>query len=475
MKNKPNPDILLPQNVKKIFLAMKISFLLIMFSVINVYATSIFSQNATISVHMQNVTVREVVSEIEKQGGISFLFNDNLAELNRRVSVSFDDTPIKHVLESALIQANMMYEEIKDDFVVLLSKPDYLNQQEIRVTGRVIDANTGEGLPGVTIIVRGTTIGTTTDVGGNYLISVPDQNAVLVFSFVGFSSFEIVVSDRTTIDVSLEPDLLALDEVVVVGYGEQRRINLTGALDVVTNEQISNRAVAGVAEALQGVSPNLVITQTGWSAEPGGESALNIRIRGVGSLTGDDSPYILVDGIPMELNSINPNDIESITVLKDAAASAIYGARAPYGVILITTKQGEKDDIIRVNYSNNISFSTPLGLPHNANSLDYMAAHDQASVNAGLEPNFSPYVYERARQYQAGEITEETWLMDDGSDWVGNGIWSIAGNANNDWMYIFYNDVTMRQKHDISLSGGGQNSSYFFSAGFWDQPDELAF
>src|SRR5690606_17522528 len=163
----------------------------------------------------------------------------------------------------------------------------------------------------------------------------------------------------------------------------------------------------------------------------------------------------------------------SISVLKDAAASAIYGARAPYGVILITTKKGSQDGKIRIDYNNNISFASPIGMPHMVNTLDYMAAHDQASVNAGLAPNFTEFNYQRVRDYMDGKIKEETWLLEDGSDWAGNDIWNIAGNGNNDWMYIYYKDHVMRQKHDVSISGGGQKNSFYLSAGLLDQPGEL--
>lgn len=238
MKNKPNRDILLRQNVKKFFLTMKISFLLIMLTMLNAYATNIFSQNVRISVDMQNATVREVVSEIERQGGVNFLFNDNLAGLNRRVNVSFTDQPIKNVLTAALSQADMTYEEIKDDFVVLLSKLDINSQQENTVTGRVTDAATGEPLPGVTIIIQGTTTGTTTNPEGNYSIAVPDQDAVLVFSYVGYLSREMAVGDQNTINVELQIDAIGIEEVVSIGYGTARRSEVTGSVGIVTEREL---------------------------------------------------------------------------------------------------------------------------------------------------------------------------------------------------------------------------------------------
>lgn len=347
-----------------------------------------------------------------------------------------------------------------------------MSPDPITINGTVTDQN-GEALIGVNVQVKGTTKGTSTDFDGYYELTEVEENAVLVFTYIGYQMQELAVDGRSTIDVILSTNAELLDEVVVVGYGVQKKVNLTGAVDVVTQEDIQNRSVTNVTEALQGVSPNLNISPSEFSNEPGG--AMSINIRGVGSLTGDYSPYVLVDGMPMNLNLVNPSDIESISVLKDAAASAIYGARAPYGVILITTKKGDADGKVKISYNNNISLASPMGMPHMANTLNYMAAHDQASVNAGLAPNFTEFNYQRVRDYMDGKIMEETWLLDDGSDWAGNDIWNIAGNGNNDWMYIYYKDNVMRQKHDVSLSGGGRNNSFYISAGLLDQPGELRF
>jgi TonB-linked SusC/RagA family outer membrane protein len=342
------------------------------------------------------------------------------------------------------------------------------------VNGTVKD-NNGKPVVGATVTVKGlTTTGVTTGDDGHFSLSVPD-NATLQISHVGYETLEIAVGTQSTINVVLEEKAEILEELVVVGYGTQKKVNLTGSVDMVTYEQIKERPVTNVTEALQGVSPNLNIMPGEFSGEPGGTLSLNIR--GVGSLTGSYSPYVLVDGMPMDLNIVNPNDIESISILKDAAASSIYGARAPYGVILVTTKKGGQGDKVRVTYNNNTSFSSPMGMPHMENSLKYMTAHDQASVNAGMAPEFTEYEYDRVRKYMAGEIKEETWMRDDGvNDWHGNDIWDIAGNANHDWFYdVYYKKSVVRQKHDASLSGGGKNSSYYASAGYLDQPGELRY
>ncbi len=458
---------------------MRITMFLLLFSVIQVVAKSSYSQSTKLSLNLNDVSIEHVLDEIENQSEFYFLYNQKLVNVDRKVDVNTRNNKISDILAN-LFEGEKINYLVMDRQIVL--SPQYITErvdvtrdrqaQEIVVTGIVSDQD-GNPLPGVTIIIKGTITGSVTNADGNYSIEVKGPESILVFSFVGREPQEIQVGNQTTINVVLAKSALAIDELVVVGYGLQKKINLTGAVDVVSEEQIKERAVTTVTEALQGVSPNLNITATAYSSEPGGK--MDINIRGAGSLTGDDSPYVLVDGIPMDINSINPNDIESITILKDAAASAIYGARAPYGVILITTKRGEFNQKVIVEYSNNISFSSPIGLPHMANALQYATAHDQSSVNAGLAPNFTPENYDRMERYMAGELTEETWLKDDGSDWMGNGIWSIAGNGNNDWMYIYYDDMVMRQKHDISVRGGGEKNSFYISAGSWDQPGELSY
>jgi TonB-dependent SusC/RagA subfamily outer membrane receptor len=199
----------------------------------------------------------------------------------------------------------------------------------------------GMSLPGVNVRVVGTNQGTISDIDGNYSIGVDNSNSVLEFSYVGYVNQEIKVGDRTSIDVQMEVDRLGLEEVVVVGYGTQKKVNLTGAVDVISGDELENRPTANVGEALQGTSPNLNISLSGAGGEPGAGNRWNIR--GIGSLTGNSSPLILVDGVEMDVNNLDPESIESVSVLKDAAASAIYGSRAPFGVVLITTKKGKNE------------------------------------------------------------------------------------------------------------------------------------
>ena len=466
MKNKPNSDILRHQNVYKILLTMKISFLLTMLTVLNAYATSIFSQNATVSINMQGATVREVVSEIEKQGGISFLFNDNLAELNREVSVSFTDQPIRNVLESALSQAGMVYEEIKDNFVVLLPKPDYLNQQQITVTGRVTDDETGDPLPGVSVFIRGTTVGTATNLDGEYTLANVPPDAILVFTYVGMLSQEVSVADRNVINVSLEPDRIGIEEVVAIGYGTRLREELTGAVSTVTETQLAASQNAGVISRLQGHVSGITVTN---SNLPGGGST--IRVRGIGTINSPEPLYV-IDGVPTPPGtSINSNDIESISVLKDASSAAIYGTRGANGVIIITTKRGRAG-------APSITFNATRGMSRAGHSYDVLNTQEHAELrwlifkNNGVEPNHPQYGsgptpvipdYIRPAGAMEGDPGTDPSLYNYPDNLI-----MKANKEGTNWVDEV-SQTGIRDEYDISITGGTENVTYSASASYLNE------
>jgi len=458
---------------------MKLTVLLFFIAALQVFADNSYSQTARLSLSMKEATVGQVLDKIESESEFFFLYNHQLVDVNRKVSVNVSDARIKDILANLFngtdIKTMVLGRQIILSPKKILRKEISKNlpaQQGITVTGTVTDIN-GNSLPGVNIIVKGTTNGTITDANGTYSIKVPSLNNVtLVFSYVGYQTKEIMLKGQNTVDVKLAEDILNLEQVVVVGYGTEKKINLTGAVDVIAPEQMENRPVINVSSALQGVSPNLNVTTTSQGGEPG--AGKNLNIRGVGSLTGNSDPYVLVDGVPMNINDVNPNDIESISVLKDAAASAIYGARAPYGVILITTKHGKAGEKIKIGYDNNISFNAPLNLPHMANSLDFANAYNEAFTNTGQTPIFDDETIDRIKKYLAGEMKDETVerTNPDGSPMNRWGTWNY-GNANNDWMYLYYSPCVVNQKHDLSLSGGTNSTSYYVSAGYLDQPGLL--
>ena len=353
--------------------------------------------------------------------------------------------------------------------ILLSAEGNSLNAfQKQKVTGTVTAVGFESGLPGVNIHIKGTTTGTISGLDGAYSLEIDNPEAVLVFTYIGYTSQEIVVNDQKVIDVTMAEDTKAIDEVVVVGYGTQKKVNLSGSVDVVTSKAIESRPVTNLTQALQGLAPNLNITVGDDGGEVGG--TMNMNIRGMGSINGG-KPYVLVDGIEQDIYKINPEDIESISVLKDAAASAIYGARAAFGVILVTTKSGNANGMT-VTYSNNFSFAAPTIVPHSLNSLDLAKYFNTASVNDGSQPMFLQVIIDYMKKYQAGEIdywtipapfNKQVWLSYNGS-------W-----ANTDWYKESYKSWVPNNTHNLSISGGNERTQYYISGSTFNQEGLLKF
>jgi len=268
--------------------------------------------------------------------------------------------------------------------VGLLSSFTLLAQQQT-ITGRVVDMSTGEPLPGVNILAKGTAIGTVTDVDGNYRLTVSADVATLVFSSIGFETAEENINGRSSINLDLSPDIQSLSEVVVVGYGTQKKENLTGAVSAVTGEKIAERPVLSADQALQGLAPGVTVSQFG--GEPG--SGATVRIRGLGTL-GNNNPLVIIDGVPGSFDLVDPNNIESISILKDAASAAIYGSRAAGGVVLITTKRG-KAGKLKVSYNGYVGVQRPIDIPNYLGSEGYLQFYNEALENeTGTNQNFVP-------------------------------------------------------------------------------------
>ncbi|MHC8949578.1 SusC/RagA family TonB-linked outer membrane protein [Sphingobacterium hungaricum] len=332
------------------------------------------------------------------------------------------------------------------------------------VTGIVSDA-TGN-LAGVTVSVIGTSRVTQTDENGFFSIQASNGEKIR-FSSVGYVSQELNVAG-SRLDVILVSDA-EIDEVVVIGYGTQKKTTVTGAIATVSAQQLEGRPVNRLSEALQGMVGNLNITTTTAGGAP--NATQNINIRGYTGFGVSSSPLIVIDGIQGgNINNINPNDIESISVIKDAATAAIYGSSAPNGVILITTKQGTKGGKPKITYSNNLNWNTPINLPKMLNSLDFATIYNEASINAGGSAIFNDETLARIIAYQAGTITTETvqtgYNTSTPSDtWAS---WETS-NANNDWFEIYFKDVAFSQQHNLSVNGGSEASKYFIGVGYNDR------
>jgi TonB-linked SusC/RagA family outer membrane protein len=375
-----------------------------------------------------------------------------------------------------LKQTNM--KRIIHFFGILLISGFTLYGQAIMVTGAVTAASDGTKLTGVSVFVKGISLGTVTDVNGHYEL-MADVNATLVFSFIGMVSQEIQVEGRNKIDVAMTSDLIGLEEVIVIAYGTTRRGSFTGVADVISADKIERRQVSNVSKALEGTTPGIQVTSGG--GQPG--RGADIRLRGFGSISADNAPLFVVDGLPFEgdLNSINPNDIASITVLRDASAAALYGARGANGVIMITTKKGDAKKP-EMSFASRIGFTDRL-LPEypRVNSGEFMlltweairnGAHfgaqnlplEQANIQAGndLIPFLGYY-----RPYRVPE-GQQLIMWDAANPWVGY----LNPNAEllyeDDWQdELFY--TALRQDYQFSVSGGSETSDYFLSFGYLNE------
>ena len=391
---------LLGLTLEKIPLSMKLSFIFMVSSVGLANAVGSYAQETRISLNAENKTVQEVLDQIEEKSDFSFFYNNRHVDLNRRVTVSVDNADIFKVLDTVFTGTNVVY-SVVDNRIVLSLKNELptITQNVVRIMGTIVD-ETGTPVIGANVAVKGTTNGTITDMEGRFSLEV-ELGATLEVSYIGYLTQTVKVNSKDNLSITLKEDTKALDEVVVVGYGTQKKVNLTGAINVISEEEFENRQAATVSQLLQGAAPGFnfdIGSQDGF--EPG--ATMNISIRGMGSLNGG-SPYVVIDGFPGDLNNLNPDDIESVSVLKDAAASAIYGARAPYGVILITTKKGKKNEKISVSYTGNLIIKTAQKLPESLDSYTWTRILNEAGDNMGGRP-FSNETIDRVIAYQKGDF-----------------------------------------------------------------------
>ncbi len=343
-------------------------------------------------------------------------------------------------------------------------------QADIIVSGTV-KSETGQPLQGVSINEKSSTNGTVSAANGSFSLKLKGSSKTIVFSSVGYISKEISVRHSQTADVQLALSSGSLEGVVIVGYGQSKKVNLTGAVATVSSKDLQNRPVTDISQALQGQVANLNVTQTTGGGAPAAMPSINVR--GYTGFGVSASPLVVIDGIPGgDINTINPSDIESISVLKDAASSAIYGSSAPYGVLLINTKQGKKGGKPTVSYNNNLAFAQVINLPKMINSLDFANIYNEAFVNSGRAPWFSPETIQRIKDYQAGTLKEETIKDPNNDDWYGSGIGYFTGagpntgNGNNDWFKIYFRPWSFSQQHNIGVSGGSENSTYYLGGGY---------
>ncbi len=441
--------------LEKNLLKMKLTILCLLLSFAQLLASKGFSQSqAKLTLNLENVRLEEVLLRIEEQSNLYFIYNREVVDVNRKIDVSFTNEEIKEVLSVLFDKTGVEY-EIRGSHIILKGNNLQAAQQALKVSGKVTDSS-GVPLPGITVIIKGYVKGTITDFNGSYSLADVPQDATLVFSCVGMRTQEVVVGSQTSINITMTEDVIGIEEVIAVGYTTQKRAELTGSIAVIDKKDLQRVTSSNVMKSLQGKIPGVYITTDG---NPG--ENVSIEIRGLTS-TSSAPPLIVIDGLPTNANlrEINPGDIESMQVLKDAASASIYGSRAASGVILINTKQGKTGDI-SVNYQGSVGVTSYLIKPDLLDTEQYGRTIWQASVNDGLDPNLQSQIFTYDWNEVSGvptlnNITTVEWL---------NATQTLKA-SDTDWFDLITRNG-IRHNHDISISSATDKSSQMFSLNYF--------
>ena len=432
-----------------------------------------------ISLKTEEMDVETLFSEIEEQTDFVVLYKEGVP-LTANVSVNIQNRDVESVLEEALSPIGLDYHVNGNQIIVARSVQKSREAassaveplvKRKKVSGTLVDI-TGEPIIGASVMIKGGTTGTVTDLNGFYVLEVPDD-AVLIYSYVGLLKQEISVKGKTVINLTMQEDSQVMNEVVVVGFGTQKKVNLTGAVAAIDAEVLENRPVANAVQALQGAVPGLSITTNDTGGALDGNQTIRIRGDRAGIGDGSENPLVLIDGMEGNLSTINPQDIENISVLKDASSSAIYGSRAANGVILVTTKSG-KSGKATVSYSNNFRFNTPLNMPEMANSYEYVCYINDAKYNDRGTSYYDSDQVQNILDYMNGTLVDPATGSFNPNYTMGiedaTGKWyAKKGWANNDWLHEYYKDWSNSQEHNLSVSGGNDKITYFLSANYMGQ------
>jgi len=427
---------------------IRITVFFILLGLLQVSA-SVYSQQTNLILKLENTNVEQVLKKIEEQSKFYFLYRSDLLKEIPPVSIQVNDAKLEDILDRILVPNGFSY-EIEDRVVVIkkdTEKASPVPVEQKGVSGTVKDKN-GDPIPGVSVVVKGTTIGTITDMDGVFRLNMPGDAKTLSFSFVGMKSQEIDASGKTTFTIVMQDESVGVEEVVVVGYGTQKKVNLTGAVSSVkVDEKISSRTLSNVSSGLTGLVPGLAVSQNTGMA---GKNDVSMLIRGMGTVN-NANPLVVVDGMPdVDINRLNMNDIESISILKDATSSAVYGSRAANGVILITTKSGKGMDKTNINYSSTFAVEVPT------KAYEFMADYPRALT---LEQRLA-----------AVNTLRSNYLFKDGTidQWMALGMIDPLRYPNTDWWSILMRNGQV-QNHNLSASGGNEKSNFFISVGLMDE------
>ncbi len=441
---------------------MRLTLFLMVGFLVTASAASSYSQTTRLSVSIKDGTVLELMKFVEKNSEYVFLYRDEVLNLDKKITVEMENATIQQVLDAGFQGQNVGY-DVYDRQIVIhktekLRIPARTIQQQQTVTGVVTDQQ-GLPLPGVSVVIKGTTVGTATNPDGGFTLTVPTSAETLQFSFVGMKMQEVPLDGRVAFTVVMEEETIGIEEVVAVGYGVQKKVNLTGAVEAVGSEIFEKRSMSNATQALQGAIPNLNLSLE--DGKPTRSATYNVR--GTTSIGQGGSALVLIDGVEGDPSFLNPNDIESVSVLKDAAAAAIYGARGSFGVVLITTKNPEKGKTT-ISYSGSYSFVSLAKKPEFVTDgltwLEHfrMAYYNsQGTVPTSINNNMQYYSdewLERMRKWkEAGE--------DPKIEILANGNYEYYSNT--DWIGLLFKDQTLAKDHNLTVSGGSEKADFYVS------------
>lgn len=427
------------KHLKKFLNIMRISTLLLFVCIFASYASDLSSQTAKVNIANTRMTIGDFIKQVEKETGYMFVYNKGEIDANRTVSLKKGNNTVGDCLNRIFDGTGVSF--VFDDGYVVLTKHSQtqaaVSQQSGKLVKGAVTDESGLSVIGANVFIKGTTVGTITDMEGNFSLEVPSDNDILVISYIGYVEQQIPVKNRKNWSIVLKEDAQNLDEVVVVGYGTQRKGNIATAVTTIKSDVLQNRPVQTVGEALQGQIPGLSVTAKGAPGE-----SPKLQLRGSSVLKSDNSsePLVLVDGVPADFNFLNPEDIESINVLKDAASSAIYGSRAANGVLLITTKRGKMGKPT-FRYNGSVGVNAPMYMPESISSVEYARIKNEAERNMGRAPIYTD---------------EDITMFANGTD--------LNRYPNTDWLDLaIQNSVTTR--HGLEASGGTEKVRYLVSAG----------
>ncbi len=421
----------IPYSLQKFFRVMRLTLFILLVSIVQVFALNSYSQQTKLNLEMKNARLGNVLDEIENQSKFYFLFNEKMVDMDRRITVNIKEKSISDALNSLFYETNVDY--LISDRQIVLSVSDFefetISQQNRRITGSVIEIG-GGSLPGVSVFVKGTTVGTITDSEGKFELKVPAGSDILVVSFIGMKNQEIILGSQTIINITMEPDVIGLEEVIAIGYGTERKGSITGSISSITADDIQELPVTDAGNALQGRAAGVVAMSSG--SRPG--DGVTIRVRGRRSLTATNNPLFVVDGVPYSgnINDINPRDIKSMEVLKDASATAIYGSRGANGVILISTVRGGNMPTA-VSYNGYYGVTSPIGEPDMMTGSEFM----QLKIDGGYS------------------------VTDAAQNAFDNGV-------STDWTDLVVS-TGYQQSHQLGVRGGNAKTAFALSANYFNE------